>query len=416
MNIEGLALCFLYLVIFNKKIFQNKIEILITTIVYSLLIFISLKTSFSITFFIVLLMPAIYKIIFKTDYKQSYSAYLLSFDVIVFFQFTINFIIYIPTGKNIENNSVIIILELFLLLFATYLYNQRIFLQNMFRLISQNIAFQILFILSNISIALSLLIYNILKNTFLQYFYFLFLTFFSLTTISLLYFKNELMLEANILKLHHEKKINKDIEGFVGDIIRKQHESNNHIQAILMLVSSTDDINLLRTKLSENYNVSNIKGLEIYNVFNKLERIMTESMILTKILKAKSLGIDFIYNIQKITIDENIEDYTLCEIVSCLLDNAFESGSLKISLNIYKSNEKSVIEVKNEHERLGAFFIQSMFKKGFSTKTNKNKDQIKGYGLYNLSKILANHEVELSIYNELLENTNYVVFKLIFLS
>lgn len=64
------------------------------------------------------------------------------------------------------------------------------------------------------------------------------------------------------------------------------------------------------------------------------------------------------------------------------------------------------IEVRNESDPVGLNEIQNFFSKGYSKKgTNR------GLGLYNVKTICNEYGLDLECKNELLDNCNWLVFK-----
>ena len=122
------------------------------------------------------------------------------------------------------------------------------------------------------------------------------------------------------------------------------------------------------------------------------------------------MGINFEIEINDYGFSTRLLDYELVEVIGNLIDNAFETGveDNVVKLVLSKNQDMDIIKVKNKHPYLGYETINTMFKKGFSTKTSKSR----GYGLYNVKEIVNKYKEEVSVSNEKYDNENYVVFRI----
>jgi sensor histidine kinase regulating citrate/malate metabolism len=246
--------------------------------------------------------------------------------------------------------------------------------------------------------------------------YFLPVLIFALMTaiILLIVFYNQLQMEYASSKIIHQKETVSEIQEFVSENMRLQHENKNHMLALFNAVEIADDIEELREEFSKYQTELQKKHLESHGILRKFGRVLVESLIIAKLTKAKSLGIKFTCDIKNVTVEATLEDYVLCQILGCLLDNAIESETDSIIFNAYPTGDGkyTVIEIKNKHKPLSHTFVQQMFQKGFTTKA-QSKDRTRGYGLYNVNEVVEKHNIILEVYNEPLgdnNNENYAVF------
>jgi two-component system, LytTR family, sensor histidine kinase AgrC len=130
-----------------------------------------------------------------------------------------------------------------------------------------------------------------------------------------------------------------------------------------------------------------------------IDNIILRFIIYIKLREAKTRRIKFSYNVSNELSDWKIQDYELSEVITNMLNNAFEAVMDKerkiVILDIYKDGEKNVIEVKNTIDSIDNSVLRNMFKRGFSTKKGKDR----GYGLYNTKKIVESNEgrIQLSL-------------------
>ena len=100
------------------------------------------------------------------------------------------------------------------------------------------------------------------------------------------------------------------------------------------------------------------------------------------------------------------------EFIGNLVNNAFETGIDNNSVVIRLSQEKSmnIIEIRNKHPYFKREVIDRIFNMGFSTKSHVGR----GYGLYNVGKIIKKYGGETEVFNEEYSGENYLVFKILF--
>jgi sensor histidine kinase regulating citrate/malate metabolism len=157
-----------------------------------------------------------------------------------------------------------------------------------------------------------------------------------------------------------------------------------------------------------------IKDLDVDSEFRKLIKLdnkILAGFLYNKTRKAKECGISFQIDIKDYEFKTNVKDYELIEVLGNLIDNAFDTGVKNncVILEIKEEKNMSVIEIKNKHSYLNSNTISKMFTPGYSTKSEKNH----GYGLTNVKKIVSNNTGLLSVYNETIDEHNYIVFKVL---
>ncbi|MBA5850179.1 GHKL domain-containing protein [Clostridium sp. cel8] len=187
------------------------------------------------------------------------------------------------------------------------------------------------------------------------------------------------------------------IKDVTEEIRQRQHEFKNHLNAISGMVQVLDGNelkdNLLKYIKSLNNFIQDIEKVAY------IDNIILRSIIYIKLREAKTRRIKFSYNVSNELSDWKIQDYELSEVITNMLNNAFEAVMDKerkiVILDIYKDGEKNVIEVKNTIDSIDNSVLRNMFKRGFSTKKGKDR----GYGLYNTKKIVESNEgrIQLSL-------------------
>jgi hypothetical protein len=202
-----------------------------------------------------------------------------------------------------------------------------------------------------------------------------------------------LFLCYNILKINEEKKLieihnkyNPIIENIIEETRRKQHDFKNHLNTINGIVQVAKEEELrdsLTTYIrSLNYFTKNIEDI-IY-----VDNLIIRAIIYSKLCEAEKKHISFSYFVSSDLLKWSVKDYELSDILTNLLNNAFEAvdNDLEkiVGLSIFKDENNNIIELKNSISSIKQEDIKHIFNRGFSTKSGKTR----GYGLYNVKKIV----------------------------
>lgn len=207
--------------------------------------------------------------------------------------------------------------------------------------------------------------------------------------------------------LEEYKKYSLVISKLLEDVRRRQHNFKNHLNTVYSLILVSDEKNLKETitRYMDSLNIS----LENMEKVLQINNIVVTAIIYNKINEAAKNSIEFKYVIQGDT-KFPFKDYELSELLNNLLDNAFEAvldlgcTSKKVFLNIGQFDGECVIEIGNTGERIEFNDIGKIFNAGYTTKRGEDR----GYGLYNVKKIVESYEgrIQLSFEN------NYTIFSI----
>ncbi|APM40819.1 sensor histidine kinase [Clostridium kluyveri] len=226
-----------------------------------------------------------------------------------------------------------------------------------------------------------------------------------MTMIIIIFFLN-LFLCYNIVKIDEEKKIieihnryGPVIENITEEVRCKQHDFKNHLNTIQGIIEVANE-----GELRENL-ITYIKSLnkvtkDIEDVFY-IDNLIIRSIIYSKITDSQKSKIDFKYFVDNDLTQWKVKDHELSEILTNILNNAFEASSDSIdkivSLNIFNEKDKNIIKIINSVNLVKLENVNEMFNRGFSTKEGQNR----GYGLYNVKKIVESKggKIQLSFEN-----------------
>lgn len=227
-------------------------------------------------------------------------------------------------------------------------------------------------------------------------------------------FAVNILLYIYIIKVEQEKKEFK-VQGKYSEILKniteeiraRQHDFKNHLNVMNGMVETTNELEL-KYKL-KGYIGSLNKSMIVIEDVVYIDNPIIRAIIYSKMSEANNKNIKLLYSVNNSFTIINVKDYELSEILSNLIDNAFDAvenqeGEKLVSIKIYLEDQSNIIEVINSGITLKSEKVKSIFMRGFSTKHGDNR----GYGLYNVKKIVERNggKVQLSLEDD------FTIFKL----
>lgn len=220
-------------------------------------------------------------------------------------------------------------------------------------------------------------------------------------------------------KKHKEKEIqayeiyNKTFEEAVTAIRARQHEFDNHINAIKCLQLTIDNPEELVKAQNEYCN-----QILNDNSFNRLLKLNANPILVgflySKFMSAKEQGIVVFHEIHSIKYKKIIEIYELIEVIGILLDNAVEAlgetseENKVLIVKLLQEDEKNFsIEVSNSSCKYLNCEIEKFCINGYSTKGEK-----RGFGLTRVKEIVKKYKADIFIENVDYNGENYLRFKI----
>lgn len=185
----------------------------------------------------------------------------------------------------------------------------------------------------------------------------------------------------------------KPLEELVKEIRARQHEFDNHMNAILNMHYTIDGYDELVEAQSKYIREMYIEDSRKLTVLLKIRDKILAGFLYSKIKAVKSY-IDVDVQVRSFDIISSVSEHSLIEIIGTLVDNAFEACTEELnSVNMILDScgDKLVFEISNNVKGLTFDEISHFFDKGYSTKEPKisggfsNKH---GVGLYN-AKLIA---------------------------
>lgn len=210
-----------------------------------------------------------------------------------------------------------------------------------------------------------------------------------------------------------ELELRKTYDAMYGQLLesvrRKQHDFDNHIQAILaqhMVVHSLDEL----VEKQRGY----CDDLRHENQYNKLlagGNSIVIGFLYSKFVKAEAAGCEISYKVKTEQMECQIPCFQLIEILSVLLDNAIEAVKYrqekKLYIEVTEDIEKIHILVENSFDCVSREQIEEFVKLDFSTKGTG-----RGIGLSNVVSILQKYNCDLMVFNKKYAEGNRIIFEI----
>lgn len=201
----------------------------------------------------------------------------------------------------------------------------------------------------------------------------------------------------------------KPLEEFIKEIRARQHEFDNHLNALLSMHLTIDNYaDLVKTQAEYMRRLVTLPEHN-YQGLLKISNKVLAGFLYSKLIAAPSnIQIELIVGSKDIF--TNVPEIDAVEVLGTLVDNAFEAcGKEESKVKIYLTSEadRLIFIIKNQHEKIPINELSRFFERGYSTKSAK-KNQ--GFGLYNANRIMKHWGGEIYVENEIILGDNYISF------
>lgn len=201
----------------------------------------------------------------------------------------------------------------------------------------------------------------------------------------------------------------KPLEDFIKEIRARQHEFDNHLNAILNMHLTITDYDEL-VKAQSEYMRSLVTSREnAYLGLLKISNKVLAGFLYSKLISINpSITVDLIVGSKEIF--TNVPEMELVEVIGTLIDNAVQActkDNNNIWIYVTSEADRFIFVIKNRHEKVPIKVLSQFFERGYTTKDTK---QNHGFGLYNARKIIKRWNGEICIENETIGQDNYLSF------
>ncbi len=197
------------------------------------------------------------------------------------------------------------------------------------------------------------------------------------------------------------------VNELMDEIRVKQHDFNNHIAALKGVLEQRKEAQATIERVEDYiYEIeSSFQNMDLMKMKNRI----VAGFLYSKKKQSLESQIELEIKIEDYQLETALKDYELLDILSILIDNAFETGVVEniVKVRFYKEKNKSVIEVSNKHPYITTTHINEFFTKGFSSKNAVKR----GLGLYKLKQLVSNCQGDIEVLNKDFGD-NFIVFKI----
>lgn len=206
------------------------------------------------------------------------------------------------------------------------------------------------------------------------------------------------------------------LEELVKEIRARQHEFDNHMNAILNMHYTIDNYEGLVEAQSKYIREMYIEDSRKLTVLLKIRDKILAGFLYSKIKAAKSyINVDI--QVKSLDIISSVSEHSLIEIIGTLVDNAFEActeelNEVNIILDSYR--DKLIFQISNNVKDLTFEEISHFFDKGYSTKEPKTSGGFSnkhGVGLYNAKLITERFGGDISVSLDIEKDIQTITFR-----
>lgn len=196
----------------------------------------------------------------------------------------------------------------------------------------------------------------------------------------------------------------------IADILGKQHDFNNQMNAIRMLPYTYKDYDALCEAI-ENYS-SHLEKEFNESELLKINLPVVAGFVFSKIKEAEQSGKKLSVTVKNKQLHTVVPEYDLIRILGIMIDNAFEatSSGQNIALILDSKDNHILIRTKNEGVEISSELRRKMFVRGYSTKASSETHTRRGQGLPNLKELTDRYNGRLFLDNETFQNKTWICF------
>ena len=198
------------------------------------------------------------------------------------------------------------------------------------------------------------------------------------------------------------------LEELTKEIRARQHEFDNHLNAVLNMHITIDNYDELVKRQSEYIKEMYIEDSRQLIALLKISDKILAGFIYSKIVASPSF-INVNIQVRNFEIISTVSEHNLIEIIGTLIDNAYEACTEErntVDIILDSDDNKLYFEVRNQVEDMNFNKMSMFFKKGYSTKGSK-----RGLGLHNAKRIANKYGGDITVELMNIGDKEYISFK-----
>ena len=198
-----------------------------------------------------------------------------------------------------------------------------------------------------------------------------------------------------IEQLHQYEQYNIVYKDLIAEIRHRQHDFDNHLQALYSISMACDNIDDLRKEYATYYEKL-CSDHQIYHLLKENAPSILIAFLYIKFnaLQEKGIYIDYVLNINDL--EKKILFPDIVELVGNLIDNAAEetlkNESKKISFSLEEMDMGILCRISNSYEWRNDETVKKIMQDGYSSKGKGH-----GYGLTNVNRIIEKYHGSIQV-------------------
>lgn len=225
--------------------------------------------------------------------------------------------------------------------------------------------------------------------------------------------KNYILMQKQETELKMYQLYIHPLEELVKEIRAKQHEFDNHMNAILNMHLTVDTYEeLVACQAAYITEAARDDESRQYLPLLKISDKVLAGFLYSKIVRSPSY-VRTEVEVKNLEIISGISEHHLIEIVGTLVDNAYEACTEELNrviMEIDSENDKLIFVVKNRMRNVKLEDIGHFFQRGYSTKA---EDGSRGLGLYRARQLAERYGGEITVGTDYIDGRNYICFKIV---
>ncbi len=201
-------------------------------------------------------------------------------------------------------------------------------------------------------------------------------------------------------------------EILVKEIRAKQHDYDNHLNAILNMHLTIDTYDELVLRQSEYIQEVRADSTNRYLSLLRISDKVLAGFLYSKIISSPE-NVETDVEVRNWKVISRVSEHSLIEMVGVLVDNAYEATAKeggKVRVFLDSKDDCLIFDVFNEYPKLSLEEIGHFFDRGYTTKQSEIGKH--GIGLAKVKKLTQHFGGELTVGQEEIDGTNYIHFTL----
>lgn len=202
------------------------------------------------------------------------------------------------------------------------------------------------------------------------------------------------------------------LEELVREIRTRQHEFDNHLNAVMnmhLTIKNYDEL----VEAQEKYIGSVVRdGDRKFLPILKISDKVIAGFLYSKVMKAPEYVTTEI-QVKSLEIMSGVSESHLIEIIGTLVDNAYEACDREhsiVNISLDSKYDRLVFEIQNEMDGIKLKEVSRYFERGYSTKTT---DGSRGLGLYRARMLIEQFGGEITVSMPVIGGREFISFQVI---